>query len=106
GTLLLYAATWTTILTVTVALASFIPELAFFSAMAPSSSLSEACSEAGAARLPLDIPSENLCFPSRLFKRSGLDFVVPPVFAAVVVAGSACVVRAMGLWEVEDDGQF
>ncbi|KAK6140280.1 hypothetical protein DH2020_025976 [Rehmannia glutinosa] len=97
---LIYAATWTAILTVTVAVASFSPELAFVSAINPAS---QACREAGAVRLPLDIPSVNFCFPGRLFKRSRLDMFVPPVFAAVIVAGSACVVKAMGLWESEDE---
>lgn len=96
--LFLYAAAWTTILTLTVAVASFVPELAFVSAMTSST-----CRDPSSVRLPLDIPSENLCFPSRFLKRSRLDFLVPPVFAAVIVAGSACVVRAMGLFEVEDE---
>ncbi|KAK6140308.1 hypothetical protein DH2020_025945 [Rehmannia glutinosa] len=97
---LIYAATWTAILTVTVAVASFSPELGFVSAINPAS---QVCREAGAVRLPLDIPSVNFCFPGRLFKRSRLDMFVPPVFAAIIVAGSACVVKAMGLWESEDE---
>ncbi|KAI3474076.1 hypothetical protein Pfo_028864 [Paulownia fortunei] len=72
-------------------------------AATPASALSQACREAGSVRLPLDIPSENFCFPARLFKRSRIDMLVPPVFAAVIVAGSACVVKAMGLWEAEDE---
>lgn len=104
--MLLYAATWTTILTVTVAVASFTPEVAFVSAVSPFSSLSEACSGAGAAasvRLPLDVPSQNLCFPATLFERSKMDMVVPPIFAAAIVASSAIFVKALGLWEAEDD---
>ncbi|XP_057778935.1 uncharacterized protein LOC130997585 [Salvia miltiorrhiza] len=98
---LLYAATWTTILTVTVAVASFTPEMAFVSAVNPTSSLSLAC--AASVRLPLDVPSHNFCFPPSLFKRSGIDIFVPPIFAAAIVASSACVVKAMGLWEAEDN---
>ncbi|KAL0375191.1 UNVERIFIED_CONTAM: hypothetical protein Sradi_3434800 [Sesamum radiatum] len=101
--LLFYAAAWTTILTVTVAVASFSPELAFVSAISPSSSSSQACREGGSLRLPLDIPSEDFCLPARFFKRSSIDMLVPPVFAAVIVACSACVVKAMGLWEAEDE---
>ncbi|KAL8480538.1 hypothetical protein ACS0TY_026638 [Phlomoides rotata] len=98
--LLLYAAAWTTILTVTVAVASFTPEIAFVSAIAPTNS---ACAKAGSVGLPLDTPSERLCFPARLIKRSGIDVVVPPVFAALVVVGSACLVKAVGLFEAEDE---
>lgn len=90
-------------LTITVAVASFSPELAFVSAISPSSKLSRACREAGSVRLPLDDPSDKFCFPARLFRRSRIDVLVPPVFAAVIVAGSAFVVKAMGLWEAEDD---
>ncbi|GFP98362.1 hypothetical protein PHJA_001980100 [Phtheirospermum japonicum] len=106
--LLLYAATWTAVLTVTVAIASFTPELAFvYSAVRPAPpNLSEACRQPASVRLPLDIPSEVFCFPGRVFKRSGLDMLVPPVFAGVIVAGSACVIKAMGLWEAEDEQLF
>ncbi|KAF8397524.1 hypothetical protein HHK36_016441 [Tetracentron sinense] len=99
--LLLYAATWTVFLTVTVAVASFFPEIAFVSAISPSSSFSQACEAEGYVRVPLDIPGEVVCLPAHLFRNSKMDLFVPPVFAAVVVAGSACVVRAMGLWEDE-----
>ncbi|KAL3628610.1 hypothetical protein CASFOL_027656 [Castilleja foliolosa] len=102
--LLVYAATWTAVLTLTVAVASFTPELAFvYSAVRPAARrLPEACLVPGAVRLPLDNPSDLFCFPGRIFKRSGLDMLVPPVFAGVIVAGSACVIKAMGLWEVEE----
>ncbi|PIN11959.1 hypothetical protein CDL12_15424 [Handroanthus impetiginosus] len=101
--MLLYAAAWTTILTATVAVASFAPELAFVSAISPTSSLSKSRCKAGSVRLPLDIPSENFCFPTRLLKRAGTDMLVPPIFAAVIVAGSAWVVKAMGLWEADEE---
>ncbi|GLT89607.1 hypothetical protein SLE2022_075840 [Rubroshorea leprosula] len=92
--LLPYAATWTVLLTVTVAVASFSPEVAFVSAISPSSSFSRECRKEGSIRVPLDLPGEILCFPVHLFARSKVDVIVPPVFAAVVVAGSVWVVRA------------
>ncbi|XP_010325877.1 uncharacterized protein [Solanum lycopersicum] len=106
--LLFYAATWTTILTIIVALASFSPELAFVSAITPSSSFSQAChhdhnrNEKGYVRIPLDLPLEVFCFPSQDFKRSQMDLIVPPIFAATIVALSAYVVKALALWEVDD----
>ncbi|KAJ8754054.1 hypothetical protein K2173_001952 [Erythroxylum novogranatense] len=97
--LLLYAATWTALLTVIVAVASFAPEFAFVSAISSSSSsASEGCSQ-GSIRVPIDVPSEVTCLPAHLFTRSGIDVIVPPVFAAAVVVGSAWVVRAAGFWE-------
>ncbi|KAM3736787.1 hypothetical protein ACB098_09G007100 [Castanea mollissima] len=97
--LLIYAATWTTILTLTVAVASFAPEVAFVSAISSTSRFSKLCETEGSVRLPLDVAGEILCLPAHLFVKSKLDLIVPPVFAAVVVAGSACLVRAVGLWE-------
>ncbi|KAK3038563.1 hypothetical protein RJ639_029363 [Escallonia herrerae] len=96
--LLVYAATWTTLLTVTVAAASFWPELAFVSAVSPNSLFSRACPVEGPSwvRVPVDVPAEVFCLPSSLFGRSKMDLLVPPVFAAVVVAGSAFLVRALG----------
>nr|GEU29881.1 hypothetical protein [Tanacetum cinerariifolium] len=37
-----------------------------------------------------------------MFKKSKMDLMVPPIFAAVIVAASACLVRALGLWEVDE----
>ncbi|KAF9599077.1 hypothetical protein IFM89_033684 [Coptis chinensis] len=90
---------WSVMLTVTVAFASFSPEIAFVNAVSPSSSFSQMCKIDGYVRVPLDLPGEVLCFPAQLLKRSSIDFFVPTVFAALIVAGSACVVRAVGLWE-------
>lgn len=102
--LLVYATTWTTILTVTVAVTSFAPEFAFIWAIAPASSFSRVCQDQreGLVRVPFDVPSEIFCLPAEMFKKSKMDLVVPPVFAAVVVAASACLVRALGLWEVDE----
>ncbi|KAJ9186228.1 hypothetical protein P3X46_005755 [Hevea brasiliensis] len=94
--LLLYAATWTALLTTIVAVASFSPEIAFVSAISTSSSFSRKCEVEGTVRVPVDLPGEIVCLPAQLFVKSKIDLIVPPVFAAVVVAGSAWVVRAIG----------
>ncbi|KAF7818515.1 Cortactin-binding protein like [Senna tora] len=101
--LLIFAATWTALLTLTVALASFSPELAFVSAISPSSSFSNKCNIQSSIRLPLDVPGQVLCFPPSLFTKSNIDLIVPPLFAALIVAASSCVLRAVGPWE---DHQF
>lgn len=74
------------------------------SAIFPSSSevFSRRCGSYAAILVPLDLPSEVLCLPANLFRRSKMDLVVPPVFAAIVVALSAVVVRTMGLWEADE----
>ncbi|GMI96500.1 hypothetical protein like AT2G37530 [Hibiscus trionum] len=99
---LLYAATWTLILTVMVAVASFSPEVAFVSAISQSSPFSKACGRAGLLRVPMDVAGEKLCLPVHLFGKSKIDWIIPPVFAAVIVTGSAWVVRGMGLWEFDE----
>ncbi|KAI3765671.1 hypothetical protein L2E82_15713 [Cichorium intybus] len=102
--LLIYATTWTTILTATVAVTSFASELAFVWAITPTSSFSGVCQDQkeGSVRVPFDVPSEFFCLPSEMFKKSKMDLVVPPIFAALIVAASACLVRALGLWEVDE----
>lgn len=105
--LFLYAATWTAVLTFTVAAASFWPEVAYVWAISPTSSFSRQCDNNEAkVRVPLDLPGEVLCLPSHLFRKSNIDLIVPPVFAAVVVAGSAWVVRAVGLFEQSDEASW
>lgn len=98
--LLLSAATWTILLTMTVAVASLAPELAFVSLISPSSSFSRPCYSDGFVRIPLDFPRQSLCVPSRMAKRSPLDFFVPTLFSALVVAASTFVVRSLCLWEI------
>lgn len=109
--LLLYAATWTTLLTIMVAGASFSPELAFVSAITPNSPFSQACLQQSdqrqlqgstVVRVPVDVPGEVICLPAQLFRRSKMDLLVPPVFAAVIVAISAYVVKALALQEMHD----
>ncbi|KFK36641.1 hypothetical protein AALP_AA4G151200 [Arabis alpina] len=103
--LFVYGVTWTVFLTITVAIVSLAPEFAFVSAIYPSSSsveFSRRCRSESAVLVPLDIPTEVFCLPANLFRRSKMDLVVPPVFAAIVVAVSAVIVRTMGLWEAEE----
>ncbi|KAG4396944.1 hypothetical protein AAZX31_10G041700 [Glycine max] len=93
--LLIYAATWVTVMTFTVAVASLSTEVAFVSAI----SSSEKCKSDGSlvrVRVPVE---ETPCFPAHLFTKSHIDVIVPPIFAALVVAASACVVKVVGLWE-------
>ncbi|XWS59786.1 hypothetical protein CRYUN_Cryun08bG0151400 [Craigia yunnanensis] len=99
---LLYSATWTVLLTAMVAVASFSPEVAFVSAISQLSSFSKECGVEGSIRVPMDVPGEKLCLPGHLFGKSKIDWMVPPVFAAVIVSGSAWVVRSMGLWEFDE----
>ncbi|KAI5682301.1 hypothetical protein M9H77_03529 [Catharanthus roseus] len=102
---LIYATTWTILLTIVVAIASFSPEIAFVSAINPNSSFSKPCygGSSGLVRLPLDNSREIFCFPVHYFKRSKMDVIVPPIFAAIIVATSAYAVKALALWEVDDD---
>ncbi|KAK3014376.1 hypothetical protein RJ639_009150 [Escallonia herrerae] len=98
---ILHAARWTVLLTTMVAVASFAAEIAFISAVLPSSSSpSRSCCANGFNNIPLDASREMLCLPVHLVKRSTLDFLVPIVFEALVVAGSACMIRALGLCHV------
>ncbi|PSS34966.1 Topoisomerase I damage affected protein [Actinidia chinensis var. chinensis] len=80
-------------------------EIAFVLVISPTSAFSKACETAGAVRVPIDVPEEVLCFPAHLFQRSKVDLLVSPIFLAVIVAGSAYVVRLLGILEVDDDAQ-
>ncbi|MED6121069.1 hypothetical protein PIB30_026694 [Stylosanthes scabra] len=97
--ILIYAFTWTTLLTLTVLAATLSLQVAFISAITPSSSFSQKCNNVGSIRMPLDFPGDTLCFPAPLFMKSKVDLIVPPVFAAVIVAASAFMVRAVGLFD-------
>ncbi|KAK9668660.1 hypothetical protein RND81_13G076000 [Saponaria officinalis] len=99
-TMLLYAGVWTAFLSVTVAIAALTPEASFIWAISPSSLFSSACGADRSnsfLRVHVDLPSDVVCLPAKLFQRSKIDLVVPPIFAALVVASCACVVRFMGL---------
>lgn len=93
----MYAGIWTALLTVTVAVAALTPETSFLWAITPSSSFSTACKSESSFRVPVDLPSDVVCLPAKFFQRSKIDLFVPPIFAALVVASSACVVRSLGL---------
>ncbi|KAK7396508.1 hypothetical protein VNO78_17561 [Psophocarpus tetragonolobus] len=97
--ILTYAATWITLLTLTVAVGSLSAQVGFVSAISSSSSFSQKCRTRGSIRIPLDVPGDILCFPAHMFVKSKVDLIVPPVFAAVIVVASASLVRAVALWE-------
>lgn len=101
----IYMATWTALITVTVAVAAFSPEVAFVWAVSPSSSFARGCrAVGGTVRLPMEgPPGELVCVPVHFFGRSKDDFIIPPLFAALVVASSVCFTRAVGLWEAEEE---
>ncbi|MBA0735694.1 hypothetical protein Gogos_019516 [Gossypium gossypioides] len=96
---ILHALTWTALLASVVSIASFASEMAFVSAISPTSPFSKSCNVEGLVRIPLDFQRDKICLPAHLVKRSKVDFFVPTVFAGLVVAGSACVVRSLGLWD-------
>ncbi|KAL7261963.1 hypothetical protein ACSBR1_000372 [Camellia fascicularis] len=91
----------------TVAVASFWSEAAFVSAISRKSVFSRACEREGLVRVPIDVPTEVLCFPVQMFRQWSklLDLLASLVFTAVIVGASALVVRAWGLWEVDDDDE-
>ncbi|XP_019199130.1 PREDICTED: uncharacterized protein LOC109192876 [Ipomoea nil] len=97
--LLVYAAVWTLLLLITVGVASSLAQLAYVSALSPSS---PPCN-AGFVRVPLDVPAEKFCLPVGLMKRSEWDLLVPVVFAALLVSTSAYMIRSVGFWEFEND---
>lgn len=99
----LYALAWTAMVTLTVALAAFAPEAAFIWAVSPSAPLTHAC-RAGTVGLPIDAPTwEAICLPAKNFRQSKVDIFIPPVFAVLVVVGSVSVMKAIGLWEGEEE---
>lgn len=97
---LLYAATWMVLLIVAAVLASMAPAVAFMFAASPFSSFSEPCQHYHGGgggefvRIPLDSPREMVCLPENaVMSRSHLDFFLPTLFAALVVAASTCLLR-------------
>ncbi|CAN8311556.1 unnamed protein product [Cochlearia groenlandica] len=98
---LLRAATWTILLALTVAVASFAPEIAFVSTVSSSSSCGGG--RDGFVKIPMEFQRESVCVPSRMVKRSRFDLFVPSIFAAVMVTASACLIRScFGTGDVED----
>ncbi|KAK7324994.1 hypothetical protein VNO77_28999 [Canavalia gladiata] len=97
---LLYAVTWTVQLVVTVTLVSLAPGMAFVMATSPSSPFSKLCEHHAVGetfvRIPLDFPREIVCLPERaVMNSSHLDFFLPALFAALVVAASTCLLRSL-----------
>ncbi|KAL1826723.1 hypothetical protein ACET3Z_005135 [Daucus carota] len=94
--LLLYTVTWTIVLMLVVAVASFSAEFAFVSAVIslPSSSLSQSCE--GQIKIPVEVSGQVTCLPASMVKRSGFDVFVPILCLAFVVVGSAFMLRAVG----------
>ncbi|KQK02744.1 uncharacterized protein LOC100823244 [Brachypodium distachyon] len=104
---LLYAATWTAVATMAVAVAAFAPELAFVWGVAPGAPLTAACpmdDGGGSIGLPLDGPPwDAVCVPAALFGRAIPDVLVPLVFAITVVASALGFTTAVGVWEEDDE---
>ncbi|KAE9616623.1 hypothetical protein Lalb_Chr03g0026781 [Lupinus albus] len=95
---LLYASTWTFLLIVTAVMATLAPMFAFKLAISqPSSSSSNPCYHVGyCIRIPLDFPREMVYLPQQAIRtRSNIDFFLPTLFAALVVAASTCLLRAV-----------
>uniref|UniRef100_A0A7N0TDS7 Uncharacterized protein n=1 Tax=Kalanchoe fedtschenkoi TaxID=63787 RepID=A0A7N0TDS7_KALFE len=96
------AAAWTALLTATVAVASISAVTAFLSIISDQPRITNGASSCSAmsgdadssVRLPLDGPMEVLCFPAHMVMRSRTDFVVPHIVVCLLVAFSACVIRA------------
>ncbi|BAT95377.1 hypothetical protein LR48_Vigan02g140400 [Vigna angularis] len=99
--LLMYAVSWVTVMTFTVAVASLSTEVAFVFAL--SSSHTCKTNDGGGSFVRVRVPLEETpCFPAHLLTKSSIDAIVPPIFAALIVAACACVVRAVGLWEHDE----
>lgn len=100
--LFVYTIFWTAFLAAVVTVASVSPELAFTSRLSPFTEFSLACDDlqGNSLRLPLDKPGDVICLPAHMVGRSNMDFLIPPIFAAMVVAASAFFVHAVGLWEI------
>lgn len=82
---------WTALMTAAVVLTSFSPEVAFVWA------LSRPHPRCPPARVAVPLDPHPACFPARALARSPADVFVPPLFAALVVAASACLLKALAL---------
>ncbi|GLJ31057.1 hypothetical protein SUGI_0621550 [Cryptomeria japonica] len=104
--LVMYSIIWTMLLAAVVTIASLTQELAFTSTFSSSSHFSKACpdesknSNRTCYRMALDRPGDVFCLPAQAFSRSAIDYLVPPIFATLVVLASASFVHAAGLWEI------
>ncbi|OIV92122.1 hypothetical protein TanjilG_26980 [Lupinus angustifolius] len=77
--ILISAATWITLLSITVALATFSLQVAFVSAISPSSSLAQKCKADGSIGIAMDVPRDILCFTAHLCMKSKIDLILLPV---------------------------
>lgn len=92
---LVQAATWTILLMLTVALASFAPVVAFVSKISSSSD--------GFVRIPMDLPGQMVILPSEMVKKSTMDLYIPTIFAGVMVIASVSLLRScLGIEDVVD----
>lgn len=104
----LYTLCWTLLLAAIVTITALSLEMGFSASLSPSMEVVQQCSKdinkatlacQQCSRLPLDGPSDLLCVPANLFRKTRMDFAVPPIFAGLVVAASALFVQGMGLWD-------
>ncbi|MED6208786.1 hypothetical protein PIB30_048470 [Stylosanthes scabra] len=97
---LLYASTWMLLLIATVVLASLPPTLAFILAISKSSHFSNGDGDGSVfVRIPLDFPRDMVNLPHQAVTTSShIDFFLPTLFAALVVAASACFLHAVRPW--------
>ncbi|KAJ3680822.1 hypothetical protein LUZ60_015311 [Juncus effusus] len=84
------AAAWTALMTAAVIISSFSPEIAFVWAISKPGSC-----EGEKVWVPMD--GAPVCLPAKAVTRSAADMFVPPVFAALVVGGAACFVKAVSV---------
>ncbi|KAK7324995.1 hypothetical protein VNO77_29000 [Canavalia gladiata] len=94
------AVTWTIQLVVTETLVSLAPGMAFVMTTSPSSPFSKGCEHHAVGeffvRILLDFPREIACLPERaVMNSSHLDFFLPALFAALVVAASTCLLHSL-----------
>ncbi|MED6208502.1 hypothetical protein PIB30_045578 [Stylosanthes scabra] len=97
---LLYTSTWMLLLIATVVLASLPPTMAFMLAISKSSHFSNGDGDGDGSlfvRIPLDFPRDMVHLPHQAVTTSShIDFFLPTLFAALVVAASACFLHAVG----------
>ncbi|GLJ16081.1 hypothetical protein SUGI_0267770 [Cryptomeria japonica] len=96
----MYGIFWTTFLAAVVTVACMACQLAFTSAVLSRKGIGNMVKSEVFVRVPLDMPGDVICLPVALFRPSVMDFVIPPMFAAVVVTASACFVYAVEIWDI------
>ncbi|KAL3696785.1 hypothetical protein R1sor_010861 [Riccia sorocarpa] len=97
---------WTSLLALLVTIGALSLEMGFSSVVSSHAQQPEDCALHGSLSvackpcysLPLDGPDYKFCVPALRFKKSKLDLVVPPIFAGLVVSGSALLVQTLDLF--------